>query len=98
MLTYSKIEEMKSRYVEMLAERHAQAMQNRAKQYEEQQIEQRKKITHEIAKQNKDQFTINPQQQTLTPQKVIPKTSKHHRSKSSMIEDTPVAFADMFHH
>lgn len=75
-------------------------MQNRAKQYEEKQIEDRKKMTKEVSKQNKDQFTIKPVQQTLTPQKVVPPSAKHHRSKSSMMQDGPgvAAFADMFHH
>jgi len=45
MLTYSKIEEMKSKYVELLADKHAQAMLNRQKQHDEGQVEQRKKLT-----------------------------------------------------
>jgi hypothetical protein len=45
MLTYSKIEEMKSKYVELLADKHAQAMLNRQKQHDERQVEQRKKLT-----------------------------------------------------
>jgi hypothetical protein len=62
MLTYSKIEEMKSRYVELLAERHSKAMINRAKQHEDKQLEQRRKLTKEVAQLNKDQVTLKPYQ------------------------------------
>ena len=98
MLTYSKSEEMKAKYVEILAEKHAQAMLNRQKQHEEKQIENRKKLTQEVAKTNKDQATQKPYLQTLTPQKVIP-PAIHVRSKSTMQDDTPTSgFADLFHH
>ncbi len=44
MLTYTKAEEMKTRYIESIAEKHAQAMLERQKRLEMQQEEQRKKL------------------------------------------------------